>query len=458
MEADEVSEARGLPSVARLTEELSVSALPHAVLVHAARDELARAREGLARGETVSLQRLRAGVLSRASTLAGWPRRVINATGVVLHTNLGRAPLSRSAVTAAAESAAYSDLEMDLSTGRRGHRDTHVAALLTAVTGAEAATVVNNNAGALVLVLSALAAGSEVVVSRGQSVEIGGRFRIPEVIAQSGAILREVATANRTYSDDYERGCTERTAALLKVHRSNFTVSGFVHEPSLAEMVQVARKFGVPVVNDLGSGCLIETESLGLAHEPTVSESVAAGADITTFSGDKLLGGPQAGLIVGRRELVERIRRHPLMRAMRCDKGTLAALHATLLHYIRGDAGSEIPTLWMLGRRPADLEQTVRRWSSMLPHPGTSIRTCASAVGGGALPGAALESFALVLDPSAVGSSAGALGAALRAGSPAVLARAEHDLVWLDARTVLPEEEAPLLDAVRAAFVPGQGR
>ena len=276
------------------------------------------------------------------------PRQVINATGVIIHTNLGRAPLSPAAIEAMTQAArGYTDLEMDLSTGRRGSRQAHLQSLLQQVTGAEEALAVNNNASAILLGLSALSVGKEVIVSRAEAVELGGGFRIPEVLKQSGAKLIDVGTTNRTYLRDYEDAITENTAALLKVHTSNFRVEGFTSEVEPSELVALSKEKGIPVLHDVGSGALLPTEAYGLAHEPTPQESIAAGVGLVFFSGDKLLGGPQSGMVVGTSELVRRLERHPLARAIRIDKMSLAGLTATLLHYLKQEAESEIP-IWRM--------------------------------------------------------------------------------------------------------------
>jgi L-seryl-tRNA(Ser) seleniumtransferase len=458
MHEDPILDLRSLPSVGRLLEECATTDTPHDVLLAAIRAALADARARIVAGLPASrgdlLRRVRLGA---EGATAPWPRRVINATGVVLHTNLGRAPLSPEAVRAMQEAAAYSDLEMDLPSGQRGRRDTHVARLLATLTGAEAATVVNNCAGALVLALSALARGREVIVSRGQSVEIGGRFRIPDVCDQSGARLREVGTTNRTYASDYEAAVTEETALLLMVHRSNFHMSGFVADVTIPELAEVARARGLTVLHDLGSGCMVDTARWGLRHEPTVPESVRGGAHLTLFSGDKLLGGPQAGLVVGRRDLVERLRRHPLARALRCDKATLAALHATLLHYLRGEAEERVPALRMLARSPEDIEAQVSSWRDSLGLPGAQVRPSRSAVGGGTLPGSELPSAALVLEPAGWGVGAEELARRLRHAEAPVVGRIAEDLLWLDGRAVSPEEEPDLLGSVRAAVLGREG-
>jgi L-seryl-tRNA(Ser) seleniumtransferase len=376
-------------------------------------------------------------------------RRVINATGVIIHTNLGRAPLSRAALAAMeAVAAGYSTLEYDLQAGERGHRSVHAEALLCSLTGAEAALVVNNNAGAVLLALTGLAAGRGVVISRGQLVEIGGGFRIPDVMAQSGARLIEVGTTNRTHLRDYAAALEAHSdiALLLRAHHSNFRMIGFTAEPTLAELAALGAERGVPVLDDLGSGALLDSAPFGLQHEPTVQESVAAGASIVCFSGDKLLGGPQAGIIVGRRALVEPLKRHPLARALRADRLCLAALQATLLHYLRDEAVQEVP-VWRMIAAPVDaLERRARNWQRALRRAGLAadVRDGYSTVGGGSLPGEVLPTRLLALR----GVSAERLAAALRMGNPAVVARIEEDCVVLDPRTVAPEEDRDLLKAV----------
>jgi L-seryl-tRNA(Ser) seleniumtransferase len=341
--------------------------------------------------------------------------------------------------------AGYSNLEYDLQAGERGSRSIHLAALLCRLTGAEAALAVNNNAAAIYLALTALAAGREVVVSRGQAVEIGGGFRIPDVLRQSGAALVEVGTTNRTYARDYAAAISERTALLLRVHTSNFRLTGFVHETALAELAALGAERGVPVLDDLGSGTLLPTAPYGLTAEPTVQESVAAGADLVTFSGDKLLGGPQAGLIVGRAGLVERLKRHPLTRALRVDKTTIAGLEATLLAYLHGTAARELPVWRMIAARPEELRARAERLAGLA---GGAAIPCQSAVGGGSLPGQLLPSFALALDVARPDE----LARALRRGEPAVVGRIDEGQLLLDLRTVLPEQDEALVGALHRAI------
>jgi L-seryl-tRNA(Ser) seleniumtransferase len=440
---------RSLPAVDALVRDverrLNGDALPHELLVALARATLDQTRRSVgAGGGAPSLETLAETVVARARAAARPSLRpLINATGVILQTNLGRAPLSEAALAAMrAVGQGYSNLEYDLEAGARGSRYTHLAALLARLTGAEAALAVNNNAAAIYLALTALASGREVIVSRGQAVEIGGGFRIPDVLRQSGATLVEVGTTNRTYAADFAAAITERTALLLRVHTSNFQLTGFVHETPLAEMVAVGRGRGVAVLDDLGSGTLLPTAPHGLAPEPMVQESVAAGADLVTFSGDKLLGGPQAGLIVGRAELVERLRRHPLARALRVDKTTIAGLEATLLAYLRGRAHEEIPVWRMISAQPEGLRARAEWIAASLR---AEVVGCASAVGGGSLPGQTLPSYAVAVDVA----DPEALARALRRGEPAVVARIAEGRLLLDVRTVLPEQDEWLVTALR---------
>jgi len=382
------------------------------------------------------------------------PDAVINATGVVLHTNLGRAPLSRAAAEAAtAVATGYSALEFDLSRGTRGSRYEHLCALLRDVTGAEDGIAVNNNAAGLVLALAALCRRREVIVSRGQAVEIGGGFRIPAIMQESGAKLIEVGTTNRTRVADYAAALTARTAAILRVHASNFRIVGFTEAVDVASLAALATAHGVPLIDDVGSGSLLDVRPYGLAPEPLVQESVAAGAGLVLFSGDKLLGGPQAGVIVGRADLIARLRQHPLMRALRPDKITIAALSATLLHYVRGEADREIPVWRMIGAQPPDLEARARAWRAQLPAvEGTlaGVEPGESTIGGGSLPGETLPTHVLALRGTRRAASwASATVAALRAGTPPVVARIDDDRVVLDPRTVLPEQDTTLVAALR---------
>ena len=374
-------------------------------------------------------------------------RPVVNATGVIIHTNLGRAPLSTMAVAALqAVAAGYSNLEYDLVAGARGSRHDHARRLLCELTGAEDALVVNNNAAAVYLVLAALCQGREVLISRSQLVEIGGGFRIPDVLRQSGAQLVEVGTTNRTHARDFTDQLFPGVAAMMRVHSSNFRQIGFVAMPSLAEMAAMAHEHGVLLIDDLGSGTLLDTRPFGLAYEPMVQESVQAGADLITFSGDKLLGGPQAGIILGRRELIDELRRHPMARALRVDKLTLAALDATLRSYARGKATDEIPVWRMIAATPATLQERATGWQRHLAEHGltAAVREGESAVGGGSLPGETLPTWLLAVPVA----QADAQASRLRGGALPIVCRIQEDHLLFDPRTVLPEQEVALLNAV----------
>ena len=459
---------RRLPSVdelLRLPKLTSLSAREgHAPVAEGARAVLGRVREEIAAGRLDA-----AGVDLAISGLASaierqvWQalqlslRRVINATGVVLHTNLGRAPMAECALEHLLRVAStYSNLEFDITKGERGKRDVHVERLFarlfaTAASEPVATVVVNNNAAAVLLALNALAEGGEVIVSRGELVEIGGSFRIPEVMAKSGAILREVGTTNRTRIADYERAIGEKTRLLLRVHRSNFQITGFTEQPGLGELVELGRRSKIPVMEDLGSGALVDLSALGISGEPSVSDSLRAGVDVVTYSGDKLLGGPQAGILSGRRELIARVRSNPLFRALRVDKLTYAALEATLLAYVRQDHDA-IPALRMLRLPPEAVERRAAAVKEALRSaPGRlslEIVEGRSVVGGGAAPAATLPSRLLAV--TCEGLSADEIAARLRASTPPVVARVEEGRVLLDLRTVFPEQDELVTHALRA--------
>ena len=378
---------------------------------------------------------------------------MINATGVIIHTNLGRAPLSAAAVAAmAAVGRGYSSLEFDLEAGGRGSRAAHVEPLLCRLTGAEAALAVGNNAAAVLFVLSAFARDREVVISRGQLVEIGGGFRIPDVMRQSGARLVEVGTTNRTYLRDYAEVVRPETAALLRVHASNFRVVGFTEAVALKPLAVLAHERGLLLIDDLGSGCLLDTAAFGLAAEPRVQDSLAAGADLVLFSGDKLLGGPQAGIILGKSELIEALRRHPFARALRPDKATIAALGATLSHYAVGDAVEQVPVWRMIALPPAAVDRRARRWARAAgAGAGAAVIDGRSMVGGGSLPEESLPTRLLALPPQA-GAGVEALARRLRQSDPPVVGRVEHDRLLLDPRTVDPGDDARVSRALKAAL------
>jgi L-seryl-tRNA(Ser) seleniumtransferase len=453
---------RALPSVDALLVSLEgVAALrdiPRRRLTETVRDVLAAERRRVleAGGAPLAIDALVervAGLLARGGAFSLAP--VINATGVVLHTNLGRAllsPLARERLVSAAQ--AYSNLEMDVAKKERGSRYSHLEGLLRRLTGAPASLVVNNCAAAVLLALETLAHGKEVVVSRGELIEIGGEFRIPDIMRRAGAVLREVGTTNRTHLKDYAAAIGPETGLLLKVHASNYRVVGFTASVSTAELVELGRARGVPVMEDLGSGCLVDLTRYGFPHEPTVPEVVAAGVDLVSFSGDKLLGGPQAGIVVGRGDLVERLARNPLNRAMRIDKFTVAALEATLYAYEAGDALTTIPTLTMLTEPLASIRARARRLLRRLPADaahvlGAAIVESRSQVGGGALPTVELPTAALALGSAA--HPAQDLDQALRLARPPVLGRLTDDRLLLDCRTI-QAAEVPVLGAILTAL------
>jgi len=392
-----------------------------------------------------------------AATFRPSLRPVINATGVVLHTNLGRAPLPEEALRNLVEIAGgYSNLELDLESGERGSRYEHVEELLCRISGAESGLVVNNNAGAVFLALNSLAEGKEVIVSRGQLVEIGGSFRIPDVMRKSGARLVEVGTTNRTHLQDYEQAITGETALLLKVHTSNFRILGFTAEVPLKDLAALGGARGLPVMEDLGSGCFIDLSPYGIEHEPTVQETLQAGVDVVTFSGDKLLGGPQAGIILGKKKFIDRIKRNPLNRALRIDKLTLAGLESTLRVYLdENRILSALPALGMLTCPLRELAGRARRFQRKLSKEISgecqiTLREDSSQVGGGALPLQVLPTRVVALRPLKL--SAAALEERLRRSEPPVMARVKEEEVLLDLRTVAEEEEPALLEAVKKAL------
>lgn len=386
------------------------------------------------------------------SQLQSWTRPtlkpIINATGVILHTNLGRAPLADSAIRAMdAASSGYSNLELNLATGKRGSRHIHAEQLIKLLTGAEAALVVNNNAAAVLLVLSALAKGRRVIIPRSQLVEIGGGFRVPDVMKQSGARLVEIGTTNKVRLSDFEDALTEPAAMVMRAHRSNFKMIGFTDEPPIKDIIQVAHTSHTLFVDDLGSGALLDTAKYGMEHEPTVQESISAGADIICFSGDKLLGGPQAGIIIGKEELIAKVKKHPLARALRADKLCLAALSATLQHFLKNEAEQKIPVWQMIAKSPRQIKVVAESWKRQL---GTGqVMKSESTVGGGSLPGETLPSYVFALTVRKPEH----FNALLRAQYPAVIARTEKDLVLLDPRTVLSDQESSLLSILKSILL-----
>ena len=449
------SKFRKIPGVDRVLADERLKSLvetyPHDWLVKLIRQHLERERAAIAAGKKVSSPAGIADAVFNQVKALEIPslRPVVNATGVILHTNLGRAPLSPE-TTAAMDTVArgYSNLEFNLESGTRGSRQVHVEALLCELTGAEAALVVNNNASGVLLGLMALARRKEVIVSRGQAVEIGGGFRIPDVMRQSGAKLVEVGTTNCTYISDYEQAISQRTATLMRVHSSNFQLVGFTSEVALEEMMTLAERYHIPVLDDLGSGCFLDTTAFGLAPEPMVPQSVALGVGLAFFSGDKLVGGPQAGIIVGRKQFIDRLRRHPLARAVRIDKIRLAGLAATLLHYLKGEAADKIPVWRMIATPVKDIEKRAGEWAKAL---GNMARVVdgETMVGGGSLPGGTLPTKLVAIGDGKDRNLAQRAARRLRGQETPVVGRIADDILLLDPRSVLPEEDKTIVKALR---------
>ncbi len=444
---------RDLPSVDRLLQSqpatLMLQDFGRDLTIQALRAVLAEARAQAVQDDSVpDPDQLLENTRRRLENwLAPSLRPVINASGVIVHTNLGRAPLSQAALEAIQVIAgSYNTLEYDLQHGARGKRDQHVEHLLTLLTGAEAALVVNNNAAAVLLALTALARRKQVIISRSQLIEIGGGFRIPDVMKQSGAKLIEVGTTNRTHLRDFEAAIEARTALIMRAHHSNFKILGFTTEPSLVELVELAEKHTIPVLDDIGSGALIDTAQFGLGHEPTVQESLQAGASLVAFSGDKLLGGPQAGILVGRADLVKRLKRHPLARAIRPDKLSFAALAATLTHYLKGEALQKIPIWQMIAAEDAQIQQRAQSWLEQVGEgrvvPGRST------VGGGSLPEETLSTWVLQIKRD----KPDRIAAQLRKHNPPIITRIEDGQLHFDPRTVLPEQESTLIKGLQASL------
>lgn len=443
-----------LPSIDKLLNEpaLASSSAPHCLVVEAAQEAVDHfrqliLRQGNSQPPQLDLTTISENALHRLQQKQQPSlRQVINATGTLLHTNLGRAPLSAAAMSAIEDVAhGYSNLELELDSGKRGHRYSHVDELLCRLTGAEAAAVVNNNAGAVLLALTALAQGHEAIVSRGELVEIGGAFRVPDVMEAGGVILREVGTTNKTHLRDYSQALNDNTGLLLKVHTSNYRIIGFSESVTAAQMVELGQKHKIPVMEDLGSGMLFDMSRFGLPREPTVKEGVAAGIDVLTFSGDKLLGGPQAGIIVGKKWAIDKIRHHPLARALRIDKLTLAALETTLRQYLdQQQAIESVPVLRMLNMDTEGLEQRTRNFSEQLQQLlGSSceleVISENSCVGGGALPVTDLPGCALALSPARI--SPEQLALQLRTSAHPIVARIQDDRLILNLRTIFPHQE-----------------
>ena len=432
---------------------------PRRYVLDAIREAISLRRKEILEGTTkeVSLESMAPDISLNVKRLATPSLRpLINATGIVVHTNLGRSILSeRIMENVSTIATGYSNLEYDLASGSRGKRHTHIKRLLREITGAEDGFAVNNNAAAVFLCLSALARGREVIVSRGELVEIGGSFRVPDVMSHSGALLKEVGTTNKTHLHDYENACSEATALILKVHKANFRIIGFTEEVPVEKLVSFGHGRGVPVMYDLGSGCLIPLGQYGIHGEPTVQETVKSGADLITFSGDKLLGGPQAGIIVGKRELVERVRRHPLARAVRIDKLTLAALETTLLEYLDGEEAKEhIPTLRMLLEDPGTIKARAKKIASHIKRVTKDavlqVIEDSSQAGGGSLPEVQFPTYVVAIKPENI--SVNELEERLRKGEPAIIARIQGNSLILDARTIADREITAVAHAVAAAL------
>jgi L-seryl-tRNA(Ser) seleniumtransferase len=465
--ADQTALLRKMPSVDELLQRPQVAELGETLqrgfLVDTVRNVLAQLRREIVSGTAIAESELEPEALEHRiaeaieSELAPSLRGVINASGVILHTNLGRAPLAAPILDELRQTAThYSNLEYDLAAGARGKRDVHTSRLIERLTGAEAAIVVNNCAAAVLVTLAALARDGEVIVSRGELIEIGDGFRIPEIMEQSGAVLREVGTTNRTRIADYENSVNEKTRVILRVHPSNFTVSGFTEKPEVEQLIALGHRTGLPVVEDLGSGCLMDLSSVGI-NEPTARDSVEAGFSLVLFSGDKILGGPQAGIIAGKKELVQKVRRHPLFRALRVDKLTITAMEVTLRAYLRA-AWNEIPALRMMHLPLDEIAERTRSFYEALQVAAADfdakieMAEGRSLVGGGSTPAQSLPT--MVLRIAGACYSASALEARLRltTDGPPVIARIEDDRLLLDLRTVFPEQEPALVAAVAAAL------
>jgi len=456
---------RHLPSVDRVLSDERVSQLektyPHTLLLNLVRQYLEQERVSIASGRPCpSIDEIVESICAQVGALAKSSLRpLVNATGVILHTNLGRALLSKDAVEAMdATAKSYCNLEFDLDSGRRGSRNIHIEPLLCQLTGAEAALVVNNNASAVLLALTALAKKKEVIVSRGQAVEIGGGFRIPDVMRQSGAKLVEVGTTNCTYVADYEQAINPRTAALMRVHSSNFRLMGFTNLVTLDELVMLGNRYDLPLFDDLGSGCFFDTTKFGLDPEPMVQQSIAAGAGLVFFSGDKLMGGPQAGIIVGKKQLIDKLKKHPLARALRVDKIRLAGLIATLIHYLKGEALEKIP-LWRKVSAPLEeIDRRAQSWAQAIQELAQVIDG-ETMVGGGSLPGGTLPTKLVAIgreDNRKQRNMAQVLGQQLRHQPIPIVGRISGNMLLLDPRSVLPEEDEIVLQALRhLAATPG---
>ncbi len=446
-----MKDLRSLPAVDRLLQnplsEQLILQFGHSLFVKELRTKLDEIREDKIKGIPDDLQILQATEAGLRKITSPTLEKVINATGVILHTNLGRAPLSKETIAAIEiASQSYSNLEFNLNSGSRGSRHLHCEEMLTLLSGAESAMVVNNNASAVLVILSALFNRKKVAISRSQLVEIGGSFRIPDVMRQSGAKLMEVGTTNQVHLSDYNEALLEGAAGVIRVHTSNFKIIGFSSEPNFSDIVEDAHRVGAIVVDDLGSGTFMDTVPFGLAHEPTIQESINAGADVVSFSGDKLLGGPQAGIIVGRKTLLDKIKKHPLARVIRADKLCLAGVSATLAHYLKGEAETEIPVWRMISLKPDVIKQRALYWQDQLS--AGEVISGELTIGGGSLPGETLPTWLLAFKVR----SADNMLKALRGKPPRVVGRIVNDMVVFDPRTVFEAEEADLLSQISEVY------
>ena len=452
------SKYHSLPSVDRIVSDPRIKQLSELYsrksIVDLARQQLSEFRAGIQSGiGSPAFEDIVEAILKTARSLwDSWPIPVINATGVILHTNLGRAPLSSESIRYLDIAArGYTNLEFDLETGKRGSRQEHLSRLVSQVTGSESALITNNNAFGMLLGLTSLANDKEVIVSRGEAVEIGGGFRIPEILAQSGAALVEVGTTNRTYVKDFENAISPRTGVILSVHPSNFKVSGFTHSPEIQELVKLGHAHNIPVLHDLGSGCLIDSSAFGLSKEPMPQESITAGVDLVFFSGDKLLGGPQSGIIAGKDNYISKIKAHPLARAIRIDKLNMAALTATLVHYIKGEALEKIPVWRMISLDTESIRLRAREWQQRIGDR-ASLETSFSTVGGGSLPEETLPTWTVNINTEGLFGGVTSIANTLRNSNPPVLTRIVDEHLILDPRTVQDHENDDMIRIVTAAL------
>ena len=448
------TQLRKLPSVDQLLEITEIKNLIESnsrnLVLTIIREQIAISRDSIKRGlQPPPIEKLVSDIENQASSeWDTWPYQVINGTGVIIHTNLGRAPLSEDSISTIQKVATnYSNLELDLNTGKRGSRNTSISTLICQITGSEAALAVNNNASAMMLTLATLASRKEVIVSRGESVEIGGGFRIPDVLRQNNVELIEVGTTNRTYISDYESAINESTGAILTVHASNFKVTGFTHSPSIHELVQLGDNTNIPVIHDLGSGCLIDTRDFDLEYEPMPQDSIKAKTSVTLFSGDKLLGGPQSGIIIGKKHFIDQIDKHPIARAVRLDKLSMAALNATLLHYVKDEVNEKIPVWKMISTPLAEIQSRACNWIDSLGE-NVDIEEGFSTIGGGSMPGQLINTT-LVAIPGKKFGGAEKLAYELRKSCPPILGRIEKEKIILDPRTVLPEQDRILIESIK---------